>query len=85
MAVERRRPVHGLAIFYDRANTQQIGFQGNGAVTITGTIYALKALLNWQGNSNNMTLNSAMIVDTFDLTGDGDMSSTSMTTRTSCP
>ena len=41
----------GLAIVYDRKNTQNLGLQGNGDTAITGAVYAPNAMLDFNGNS----------------------------------
>jgi hypothetical protein len=40
-----------LAIIYDRDNTQGLSLQGNGDTQITGTVYALNSVLEFNGNS----------------------------------
>jgi hypothetical protein len=40
----------GLSIFQDRTSNSTMSFSGNGSITITGTIYAVKATLTLSGN-----------------------------------
>lgn len=41
----------GYAMIYDRNNPNNIGLQGNGGTSITGAVYAPKAKLDFNGNS----------------------------------
>lgn len=41
----------GVAIVYDRENTQYLGLQGNGGTSITGAVYAPSSKLDFNGNS----------------------------------
>jgi hypothetical protein len=43
--------VAGYAIIYDRANTNNLGLQGNGGTSIDGAVYAAKSKLDFNGNS----------------------------------
>jgi hypothetical protein len=45
------RAVAGLAIMYDRANTRTIGLQGNGGTSISGSVYAPRSDLDFNGSS----------------------------------
>ena len=46
-----QRPNQGLAIIYDRNNTQDLSLQGNGGTSITGTVYLKSGTLDFNGNS----------------------------------
>lgn len=55
-------PLKGYAIIYDRENVAGLNIQGNGNSTVTGAIYARKALLEFPGNSCVGVTNGPIIV-----------------------
>ncbi len=44
-------PYKGLAIVYDRTNTNSLGLQGNGSTSLTGGVYIPNSSLDFNGNS----------------------------------
>jgi Putative Flp pilus-assembly TadE/G-like len=54
--------LQGYAIIYDRENTSALNMQGNGSSSVTGAIYAPKALLEFPGNSCTSVTNGPIIV-----------------------
>jgi hypothetical protein len=59
----------GLAIVSDRNNTATIGFRGNGAQTSSGTIYAKSGTLQYDGNGAGLSLDSLVVVNDLDMSG----------------
>ena len=55
-------PMTGYAIIYDRENIAALNLQGNGTSSVTGAVYASKALLEFPGNSCVSVTNGPMIV-----------------------
>ena len=45
------RAVQDVAIMYDRSNTRSIGLQGNGGTSISGSVYAPRSDLDFNGSS----------------------------------
>lgn len=41
----------GMAVLYDRGNTQNLSLQGNGGTSITGAVYLRRGTLDFNGNS----------------------------------
>jgi hypothetical protein len=64
-------PYNGLAIFYDRGNTQDLVLGGGGTLFVSGSIYALGARLDLHGNGTTGVLNSMAVVDSFVVSGTG--------------
>ena len=54
--------LQGYAIIYDRQNTSALNIQGNGTSSVTGAVYAPKALLEFPGNSCVAVTNGPIIV-----------------------
>lgn len=52
----------GMAVVYDRGNTQLLNLQGNGNSSVTGSIYAASSQLQFPGNSYFTVTNGPMIV-----------------------
>ena len=62
-------PTKGLALVYDRQNTEMIWLTGNGASRFVGTIYAPSASMDYRGNGCSTTFDSLIVV--WDLTFSG--------------
>lgn len=56
-------PTKGLAIVYDRDNTNDIGLQGNGVTSITGKVYALSGRLAFNGTSDFVFTGGPVVVN----------------------
>jgi hypothetical protein len=61
-------PYNGLAIFYDRNNTNDLVL-GGGTLSVTGSIYAQSAHLGLSGNSGAASLKSMVVVGSFAVSG----------------
>lgn len=61
----------GMAIVYDRLNTSELRLTGNGASDYEGTIYALSANMEYDGNSCSDTYQALIIVDSLEFNGEG--------------
>ncbi|MDQ2745588.1 MAG: pilus assembly protein TadG-related protein [Chloroflexota bacterium] len=62
-------PYQGLSIFYDRNNVASFGLKGDAGDSLTGTIYAKSAAMNFVGNAHMSQLDSRIIVGTLYLQG----------------
>lgn len=62
-------PLKGLAIFYDRSNTQSLRLTGNGASYYSGTVYAISATLDYRGNGCGSTHESLMVAHSLAFSG----------------
>lgn len=58
----------GFSIISDRNNTSDIELKGNGAGSVSGTIYAASAVLGFRGNGNG-TMDSLVVVKDVDFRG----------------
>jgi hypothetical protein len=56
-------PYHGLVIYYDRENSQDLVMGSNGPLTVVGTIYARSAGLDLHGAASVASLNTMAVVD----------------------
>jgi hypothetical protein len=54
--------LYGYALVYDRYNTADMRLVGNGASTVSGTIYGVNATLDLRGNGGSEVPFSSMIV-----------------------
>lgn len=66
-------PYQGLSIFYDRNNVASFGLKGDAGDSLTGTIYAKSAAMNFVGNAQMSQLDSRIIVGTLYLQGNADL------------
>lgn len=64
-------PFQGLTIFVDRNNAGASSLTGNGAVLMSGTVYAKSASLTVTGNGGTSTLNSMIVTYTCTASGNG--------------
>jgi Putative Flp pilus-assembly TadE/G-like len=64
-------PYHGLAIFYDRENRQDLVMGSNGPLSVAGTIYARSARLDLHGTASIASLNTMAVVDSVVATSTG--------------
>ncbi|HNI70759.1 MAG TPA: pilus assembly protein TadG-related protein [Marmoricola sp.] len=62
-------PTKGFAILYDRNNSNSLNYSGNQANVLQGSIYAAKATMNMSGNSGTIGMNSAIVVQGVNLSG----------------
>jgi hypothetical protein len=58
-------PYQGLAVFYDRGNTEPLRFTGSGAAAFTGTIYARRAAMELTSGGVALQLDSLLVVRTL--------------------
>jgi len=63
----------GLSIFYDRNNVASFGLKGDARDSLTGTIYAVSAAMNFVGEAQMRQMDSRIIVGTLYLQGNGDI------------
>jgi Flp pilus assembly protein TadG len=56
-------PTAGFSIISDRNNTSDIELRGNGAGTVTGTIYAASGALGFRGNGAGAAIDSLVVVN----------------------
>ena len=68
----------GMLLWQDRNSSGQpaIGIQGSSTMTLSGTIYAPKALFSFTGNGGSEVLDAQVICDEFDIGGNGDLTIT---------
>jgi len=64
-------PTKGIAILYDRYNNRDLRYTGNGAMNVTGTIYAPRATLDNRGNGCSSTFQSLVVVGSLRFSGTG--------------
>lgn len=62
-------PTKGLSIVSDRNNTSDIELKGNGAGSVTGTIYAARGTLGFRGNGAGASIDSLVVVKDVDFRG----------------
>jgi hypothetical protein len=55
--------IGGYAIVYDRLNTSNLDLQGNGNTVITGSVYAVRAMLSMNGNSCFSVDHGVVVID----------------------
>jgi len=63
----------GFCVFYERDLDEEFHISGNGDMQVTGAIYGVSAEANLSGNGSADTLGGCYIVDTMDITGNGDL------------
>ncbi|MCL5429268.1 MAG: pilus assembly protein TadG-related protein [Chloroflexi bacterium] len=63
----------GMMLFMAQANVSTISITGNGMVSTTGTIYGALSTGNLTGNGANTVLNAQLIVNTLNVTGNGEL------------
>ncbi len=63
----------GMMLFMAQANVSTISITGNGMVTTTGTIYGALATANVSGNGSNTVINSQLIANMVNVSGNGDL------------
>ena len=63
----------GMMLFMAQTNVSTISITGNGMVSTTGTIYGALSTGNLTGNGTNTVLNAQLIVNTLNVTGNGDL------------
>jgi Flp pilus assembly protein TadG len=59
----------GLSIVSDRNNTSTLSFGGNGTQTNSGTIYAARGNMSYNGNGASGSINSLVVVGSLTLIG----------------
>lgn len=62
-------PTKGIAILYDRNNNRDLRYTGNGALNVTGTIYAPSATMDNRGNGCTSTFESLVVVGSLRFSG----------------
>lgn len=62
-------PTAGFSIIADRHNTSEIELKGNGAGTVTGTIYAASGMLGFRGNGAGAAIDSLVVVRDLEFKG----------------
>jgi hypothetical protein len=63
----------GFCVFYERGLSEEFHLSGNGDMQVTGAIYGTGAEANLSGNGSADTLGGCYIVDTMEITGNGDL------------
>ena len=61
--------LYGFALVYDRYNTSDLGFRGNGASNLDGTLYAVSATMDNRGNGCSITSTSMIVIGDVDFSG----------------
>lgn len=56
-------PLNGYLLLYDRDNTAALNLQGNGETFYTGTIYALRATMEFPGTTAINVTNGPVVID----------------------
>ncbi len=62
-------PISNFVVAYDRNNTRPISLQGNGNSVLTGDVYAVRSLLDANGNSCHTVQSGSIIVNDIYLNG----------------
>jgi hypothetical protein len=62
-------PMKGLSIVSDRHNTSDIELKGNGADSVSGTIYVMSGTLGFRGNGSGASLDALVVVKDVDFRG----------------
>jgi len=62
-------PTAGFSIISDRNNTSEIELKGNGAGSVTGTIYAASGMLGFRGNGAGAAIDSLVVVKDLEFKG----------------
>jgi len=63
----------GLSIFYDPKNAATLGLTGDAGDSLTGTIYAISAAMNFVGNVQMSQMDSRIVVGTLYLQGNANI------------
>jgi len=63
----------GLSIFYDPKNAATLGLTGDAGDSLTGTIYAKSAAMNFVGNAQMSQMDSRIVVGTLYLQGNANI------------
>ncbi len=66
-------PYQGLSIFYDSKNAATLGLTGDAGDSLTGTIYAISAAMNFVGNVQMSQMDSRIVVGTLYLQGNANI------------
>ncbi len=69
-------PYQGMVFFQARNASEGISITGNGAFSITGTLYAPQATLAVAGNGSSASIGSQLISNQVSLSGNGNISNT---------
>lgn len=62
-------PTKGLSIVSDRHNTADIELKGNGADSVTGTIYVASGTLGFRGNGTGASMDALVVANDVDFRG----------------
>lgn len=65
-------PTQGFAILYDRGNNNNVSYSGNQNNILEGSIYAAKATMNMSGNSGVSGIDTSIVVNGLNLSGNSD-------------
>jgi hypothetical protein len=66
-------PYAGFTFWQNRASSEQLNLQGQGAFTIDGTIYAATALLSVSGTGNGDNIGSSYVSGDLSISGSGNV------------
>ena len=66
-------PYRGISLFQQRSYSEPVHLSGNGDLRVTGTVYAPAAEVNLTGNGSSDVYGGAIIANSVELSGNGDI------------